>query len=59
SWWIMGYGADAEVLDPKELRELIRSNAAKMVKLYGRRARARQAVSKVAETLEPYHAEGP
>lgn len=58
SWWIMGYGADAEVLDPKELRELIRSNAEKMVKLYSRRARPRQAALKVAETQEPYHAEG-
>lgn len=34
SWWILGYGDQAEVLAPKELRERIAAKAAKMVEIY-------------------------
>jgi proteasome accessory factor B len=37
SWWILGYGDQAEVLKPKVLRELVRDHAKKLAKLYGRR----------------------
>jgi proteasome accessory factor B len=37
SWWIMGYGDQAEVLQPPELRRLIAQRAAKMVEVYGAR----------------------
>ncbi len=59
SWWIMQYGADAEVLEPKELRDLIRSNAEKMLRLYSRAVRSgRRRVPKVAEEPEPYSSGG-
>lgn len=32
--WILGYGADAEVLEPAELRELMRNTACRMVDAY-------------------------
>jgi predicted DNA-binding transcriptional regulator YafY len=35
SWWIMQYGPDAEVLEPRALRDLMRENAARMLRLYG------------------------
>lgn len=58
SWWIMQYGPDAEVLEPNELRELMKDNAERMVKTYSRKARSRRrAESKVAEDLEPYYSE--
>ncbi len=34
SWWILGYGDQAEVLKPPELRELVAGHAARMVKRY-------------------------
>jgi predicted DNA-binding transcriptional regulator YafY len=34
SWWIMGYGDQAEVLEPAELREMIFQRAQKLVDLY-------------------------
>lgn len=34
SWWILGYGDQAEVLDPPELRELIAGHAARMLEMY-------------------------
>ena len=34
SWWIMGYGDQAEVLEPPELREIIFNRAQKLVALY-------------------------
>lgn len=34
SWWILGYGDQAEVLAPKELRERIATKAARMVEIY-------------------------
>ena len=35
SWWILGYGDQAEVLRPPELRRIIAGHAAKMVEKYG------------------------
>ncbi len=34
SWWILGYGDQAEVLDPPELRRLVAQRAAQMVQQY-------------------------
>lgn len=34
SWWILGYGDQAEVLDPPELRRLVAQRAARMVQQY-------------------------
>ncbi|MGW8257605.1 MAG: helix-turn-helix transcriptional regulator, partial [Thermoguttaceae bacterium] len=34
SWWILGYGDQAEVLDPPELRALIQQRIARMQTLY-------------------------
>jgi len=34
SWWIMGYGDQAEVLRPPELRRMIAGNAARMIEMY-------------------------
>ena len=35
SWWILGYGDQAEVLEPEELRETIAQRARRMVERYG------------------------
>jgi predicted DNA-binding transcriptional regulator YafY len=37
SWWVLGYGDQAEVLEPPELRGLIAERAARMVRVYRRR----------------------
>lgn len=37
SWWILGYGDQAEVLAPDELRALVAQRARRMVALYDRR----------------------
>ncbi len=34
SWWILGYGKEAEVLQPPALRELLRNHVAEMTKRY-------------------------
>ena len=34
SWWILGYGKEAEVREPKELREMIRKHAEVMLQRY-------------------------
>ncbi|MCG8586840.1 MAG: transcriptional regulator [Pirellulales bacterium] len=34
SWWILGYGQHAEVINPPELRELVAEHARQMVKKY-------------------------
>lgn len=34
SWWILGYGDQAEVIEPQELRDRILSHAANMVRKY-------------------------
>ncbi len=34
SWWILGYGDQAEVLEPAELRKTVAERARKMVELY-------------------------
>ncbi len=39
SWWILGYGNRAEVLEPDELREMIADHAAGMLKTYRPRKR--------------------
>jgi proteasome accessory factor B len=35
SWWILGYGDQAEVLQPPELREILAEHAARMAERYG------------------------
>jgi len=35
SWWILGYGDQAEVLQPPELRHMIAGHAARMLQRYG------------------------
>ena len=35
SWWILGYGAQAEVIRPDELRTIIREHAEAMRRIYG------------------------
>jgi predicted DNA-binding transcriptional regulator YafY len=55
SWWIMQYGPDAEVLEPKELREMVRDNAKRMVDLYTRGHRAVKRAGRVAEAMGPYY----
>lgn len=35
SWWILGYGDQAEVLRPPELRQTVARHAARLVQLYG------------------------
>ncbi|NTV06820.1 MAG: WYL domain-containing protein, partial [Chlorobiaceae bacterium] len=34
--WIMHYGAQAEVLEPKELRDMVRLEVREMGEVYGR-----------------------
>jgi proteasome accessory factor B len=34
SWWILGYGDQAEVLEPPALRQLIAERAQRLVNLY-------------------------
>jgi len=34
SWWILGYGDQAEVIEPPELRRLIAARAKRMVEQY-------------------------
>jgi proteasome accessory factor B len=34
SWWILGYGDQAEVLKPPELRRLVAGHAARMLERY-------------------------
>lgn len=41
SWWILGYGDQAEALEPPELRTLLADRAGRMVRLYRRRSRRR------------------
>jgi predicted DNA-binding transcriptional regulator YafY len=35
SWWILGYGDQAEVIHPPALRKLVAGHCARMLKLYG------------------------
>jgi len=37
SWWIMGYGDQAEVIEPGELRDMIRQRAERVCELYDQR----------------------
>ncbi len=37
SWWILGYGDQAEVLDPPELRKMVAEHARRMLATYQRR----------------------
>lgn len=34
SWWVLGYGDQAEVLEPRELREIVAGHASRMVANY-------------------------
>ena len=57
-WWIMQYGADAEVLEPRELRETMKGTAERMLRVYSRRpSAAPRPVARVAESQEPYCSE--
>jgi proteasome accessory factor B len=38
SWWILGYGDQAEVLKPARLRQLIGERAGRLVEMYNGRA---------------------
>jgi len=38
SWWILGYGDQAEVLQPAALRQLIAKRAGRLVEMYNGRA---------------------
>lgn len=42
SWWILGYGDQAEVLEPAALREMLADHAARMVRQYRKRSRSRR-----------------
>ena len=33
-WWVLGYGAQAEVIQPRELRDEVASHAREMLSLY-------------------------
>ena len=35
-WWVMSWGDEAEVIEPKELREWVAETARKMVRVYGK-----------------------
>jgi len=37
SWWILGYGDQAEVLQPPQLRQMVADSAARMVQVYARK----------------------
>jgi len=55
SWWLLQYGPDAEVLEPKELRQRMRETVMRMARLYARApALRRPAAAKVAEEPSPY-----
>ena len=34
SWWVLGYGAEAEVVQPPELREILKKHIARMSEIY-------------------------
>ena len=36
SWWILGYGREAEVITPPELRDMLREHVADLVRIYAR-----------------------
>lgn len=38
SWWILGYGDQAEVIKPERLRQIIAGHAARLVEMYNGRA---------------------
>lgn len=40
SWWILGYGAEAEVVAPAELRDIVARQAQALLKLYDRKSEA-------------------
>jgi len=35
SWWVLGYGDQAEVLQPPQLRQIVAERAARMAQKYG------------------------
>jgi len=50
SWWILGYGDEAEVLEPAELRAILAGHAARMAERYGSLPRAEPARPETSET---------
>jgi predicted DNA-binding transcriptional regulator YafY len=49
SWWIMGYGSQAEVLEPPELRKIISKRASEMKKIYSKKTAKKNKKSKKKE----------
>lgn len=47
SWWVLGYGDQAEVIEPPELRAIIGVRVARMNKFYNSAAHIQQAAQKV------------
>jgi len=41
SWWILGYGDQAEVLEPPELRQMIAEHAERMCQMYRKQPKSR------------------
>ena len=49
SWWILGYGDRAEVIEPKELRELVAGHASRMLAVNSRRRSRKKAAKSARE----------
>lgn len=49
SWWIMGYADQAEVLEPRELIELIRNRVDRMAERYKHQTKPRKSASRKTE----------
>lgn len=48
SWWILGYGCQAEVLQPAALRTLIVEHVERLAAVYGRQRRGKQTPAKAS-----------
>jgi predicted DNA-binding transcriptional regulator YafY len=61
-WWILGYGRQAEVLQPQELRDLIAEHVQALAKMYGvgnaRRAKQKRANSHPSNQKFPSNGSG-
>lgn len=53
--WILGYGADARVIEPARLREMLASTARKMARLYERQSRRLRKPAAKIEKLQKSH----
>ena len=60
AWWVVQYGAEAEVLRPRELCDKLLNMASKIVRLYaGQPESTAQQIPLVAEPPEPYRTRPP